>query len=97
MADASQRRRARGRGRWSGAEAKHSFLLSCLCDEELSARLDELRGVSPWWAWLNPQTMQATPGEDEEEEKVAYLCPTYVLYDALSTEGRGGSEWDPVN
>lgn len=88
MSDASYRRpRARGRGKWSGAEKKHEFLLACLCDDNLANRIEELRSISPWWAWLSPQTLT-----EQEQDKVQYLCPTYVLYDALSSSGRG--EWD---
>ena len=82
------RKRVRSKGRWSGADAKHLFLLACLCDEELANRLEALRGTSAWWPWLSAQ-----PGA--EGDRLTYLCPTYVLYDALSDAGRG--EWGVVN
>lgn len=88
MLAAPSRKRVRSKGRWSGADAKHIFLLSCLCDEELATRLEALRGTSAWWPWLNAQ-----PGA--EGDTLTYLCPTYVLYDALSDAGRG--EWGVVN
>ena len=78
----SKRSRARGRGRWSGAERKFQFLSECLADDQLSRRLEDLRAVSPWWPFLE-STHQSSEGG------TSFLCPTYVLYDALSTEGRG--------
>jgi hypothetical protein len=74
--------RRRTKGRWSGVEAKYQFLLTSLCDKDLGLRLDELKGKSHWWPWLSSQA-------DDSGDKIKYLCPTYVLYDALSTSGRG--------
>lgn len=77
--------RKRVKGKWSGPEAKHSFLREHLVDDGLAARLEELRGVSHWWPWLSCL-------QDEHETEITYFCPTYVLYDALTSEGRG--EWE---
>ncbi len=77
-----KRPRARG-SRWSGSLAKHQFLQQCLCDEDLAARFDDLRS-SAWWTWLE-NSSQATPFGDG----ITYFCPTYVLYNALSSQGRG--------
>jgi|LauGreDrversion4_1035100.scaffolds.fasta_scaffold291235_1 hypothetical protein len=80
---APRRSRARGRGQWSGAERKYKFLCECLADDNLPNRLDHLRAVSPWWPFL-----EATQS-GSEDGNASFLCPTYVLYDALSPEGRG--------
>lgn len=77
------RARRRVKGKWSGAEAKFQFLASQLCDASLEARLEHLKAASKWWSWL-------TCNADEHSDgAITYTCPTYVLYDALSAEGRG--------
>lgn len=80
---APRRSRARGRGQWSGAERKYKFLSEYLADDKLALRLDDLRSVSPWWPFLESTHTSSEGGT------ASFLCPTYVLYDALSSEGRG--------
>lgn len=76
-----QRRRVKGK--WSGAEAKYAFLSSHMVDSPgLESRLHSL-DASPWSQWLADEAVHT------DGHMTTYTCPTYVLYDALSAEGRG--------
>eukprot|EP00955_Chlamydomonas_euryale_P033781 349632-Chlamydomonas_euryale.AAC.39 len=79
----ASRARRRVKGKWSGAEAKFQFLSSHMCDAGLEARVEQLKAASHWWPWLTCNRDQHSDGG------VTYTCPTYVLYDALSVDGRG--------
>mmetsp|Transcript_45030 Transcript_45030/g.134385 ORF Transcript_45030/g.134385 Transcript_45030/m.134385 type:complete len:850 (-) Transcript_45030:744-3293(-) len=82
----ASRARRRVKGKWSGAEAKFQFLSSHMCDAGLEARVEQLKAASHWWPWLTCNRDQHSDGG------VTYTCPTYVLYDALSVDGRGDLE-----